>query len=418
MGKNKKVLIVGGGIIGLSTAYFLQKEGHQVTVLDKSNMDAGASYINAGYLTPSHIVPLAAPGMISKGLKYMFDSSSPFYMKPRLDPEFLKWAWYFKKSSTKAKAEKAMPIIRDINLLSRELYEDIQKSEDFGRFHLDQKGLLMVYQTKRERDHELKVAEKAKTLGLEVRHLNLDELRKIEPNIEFNALGAFHYECDRHSTPNQFMERIIEYLVQNGVSVQKNEEFLDVKTDGKSITEVASDKNRYHMDEVVFAAGSWTSQLSKKLALKLIMQAGKGYGINIKNKTHISMPAVLLEAKIAVTPMLGFTRFAGTMEFSGINKKIRRNRVEAIAKGAERYYNGLHISEEDKNNAQCGLRPVTPDGLPYIGRTQSYKNLIIATGHAMMGWSLGPATGKLVTELISDQKTSLNLDSFAPERRF
>lgn len=418
MGKNKKVLIVGGGIIGLSTAYFLQKEGHQVTVLDKSNMDGGASYINAGYLTPSHIVPLAAPGMISKGLKYMFDSSSPFYMKPRLDPEFLKWAWYFKKSSTQAKVEKAMPIIRNINLLSRELYEAIQESGDLGVFHLDRKGLLMVYQTEKERDHELKVAEKAKTLNLEVHHLNLDALRNIEPNIEFNALGAFHYECDRHSTPNQFMERMIEHLNQNGVSLRKQEKFLDVKTDGANIVEIVSDKNSYHADEIVFAAGTWTSRLSKKLALKLPMQAGKGYGINMKGESHISMPAVLLESKIAVTPMQGFTRFAGTMEFSGINKKIRRERVEAIAKGAESYYKGLHIPEEDKSNAQCGLRPVTPDGLPYIGRIRSYKNLIIATGHAMMGWSLGPATGKLVTELISDQKTSLDMVPYAPERKF
>ena len=122
MGKNKSVVVVGGGIVGLSTAYYLHKAGHTVTVLDKSDITSGASFVNAGYLTPSHIVSLASPGMITQGLKYMFNSSSPFYMKPRLDPDFIKWAWYFKKSSTKTKVNQSMPIIRDINLSSRELY--------------------------------------------------------------------------------------------------------------------------------------------------------------------------------------------------------------------------------------------------------------------------------------------------------
>ena len=124
----KRIVIIGGGIIGLCSAYYLQKEGHEVLIIDKSDMTAGASNINAGYLTPSHIVPLASPGMMSKGIRYMFHASSPFYMKPRFDINFIKWAWYFKKSSTKAKVEKAMPLIKDLNILSRELFMDIKSS--------------------------------------------------------------------------------------------------------------------------------------------------------------------------------------------------------------------------------------------------------------------------------------------------
>ncbi len=410
--------MVGGGIIGLSTAYFLQKEGHQVTVLDKSGMNGGASYVNAGYITPSHIISLASPGMISKGIKYMFDSSSPFYMKPRLNMDFLKWSWYFNKSSTKSKVEKAMPVIRDINLLSRELYETIKISGELGDFHLEKKGLLMVYQTEKERDHEQFVAQKAAELDLEVAHLDKEGLKKIEPNIEFNAMGAFHYECDRHTTPTQFMDRMAKYLSEVGVTIHKNEEVVDVESKGNKISSVKTHNNIYKADEVVFAAGSWTSQLSKKLKVNLPLQAGKGYRINVESPTNISMPAILMEAKMAVTPMQGFTRFAGTMEFSGINHTIRKERVAAIAAGAERFYKGLKIPEEAMANAQCGLRPVTPDGLPYVGRAQQYQNLIIATGHAMMGWSLGPATGKLITELISDQKLSMDIEPFMPERKF
>ncbi|MDC6364481.1 MULTISPECIES: NAD(P)/FAD-dependent oxidoreductase [Flavobacteriaceae] len=418
MDSSKRVLVIGGGIVGLSTAYYLRKEGHEVTVVDKSDITSGASFVNAGYLTPSHIVPLAAPGMISKGIKYMFDSSSPFYMKPRFDLDFIRWAWYFKKSSTKAKVERAMPIIRDINLLGRDLYEEIHASGDLGSFHFENKGLLMVYQTENERDHELKVAEKAKELGLGVNHLDIEGLAEVEPNIAFNAKGAFHYDCDRHSTPTQFMERLLQYLVQAGVQIRKNEEVQEVEIQKDKIVQIQTDKNHYQPDEVVLAAGSWTSQMCKKLNQKLPLQAGKGYAINVPSETKISMPAILMEAKMAVTPMDGFTRFAGTMEFSGINGHIRKERVEAIARGAENFYEGLQIPEEDKNKAQCGLRPVSPDGLPYIGKSKGFNNLTIASGHAMMGWSLGPVTGKLVAELVSGNKSSLDLTPFAPDRKF
>lgn len=418
MGKNKSVIVVGGGIVGLSTAYFLQKAGHQVTVLDKSDIASGASFVNAGYLTPSHIVSLASPGMITQGLKYMFNSSSPFYMKPRLDPDFIRWAWYFKKSSTQAKVEQSMSVIRDINVLSRELYEGIKDSGNLGDFQIGQQGLMMVYQTEKARDHEMEVVEKAATMGLVGKHLSKEELKSMEPKVEFNAEGAILWECDRHTTPPLIMKRMKEYLEKVGVAIHKNEAVTDFSCSDGQVTEIKTEKGLFKADEFVFAAGSWTSELSKKLNLKLPLQAGKGYRINVEEPTNITMPAILMEKKIAVTPMEGFTRFAGTMEFSGINHHIRKERVEAIAKGVEGYYKGLQIPEEAKNQAKCGLRPVSPDGLPYIGKPKNIDNLTIATGHAMMGWSMGPATGKLVTELISGDKLSMDISPFDPQRKF
>ena len=166
------------------------------------------------------------------------------------------------------------------------------------------------------------------------------------------------------------------------------------------------------------AAGSWSSILSKKLGLKLLLQAGKGYRINTQTDTKINIPAILTEAKVAVTPMNGFTRFAGTMEIGGINHKINPVRVNAIAEAGANYFGGLQITKEEKADAQCGLRPLTPDGLPYIGKTGQCKNLTIATGHAMMGWSMGPATGKLITEIITGQTSSLDLSPYNPTRKF
>nr|WP_297787858.1 FAD-dependent oxidoreductase [uncultured Allomuricauda sp.] len=418
MGKNKSVIVIGGGIVGLSTAYFLQKEGHRVTVLDKSDITSGASFVNAGYLTPSHIVSLASPGMITQGLKYMFNSSSPFYMKPRLDLDFMKWAWYFKKSSTKTKVKQSMPVISEINLLSRELFEGIKTSGDLGNFEIGEQGLMMVYQTEKARDHEMEVVKIGAKMGLVGKHLSKEALKKIEPNVDFNAKGAILWECDRHTTPPLVMRRMVEHLEKVGVDIHKNEAVMDITVSGGKITEVKTEEATYKADEVVFAAGSWTSGLSKKLGMKLPLQAGKGYRIDVEEPTNITMPTILMEKKIAVTPMEGFTRFAGTMEFSGINHTIRKERVGAIAKGVEDYYKGFRISEADKNNAKCGLRPVSPDGLPYIGRPKNIHNLTIAAGHAMMGWSMGPATGKLVTELISGDKLSMSISPFDPERKF
>ncbi len=416
MGKN--IVIIGGGIVGLCSAYFLQKEGHEVTVIDKSDITSGASFVNAGYLTPSHVIPLASPGMIVQGIKMMFNSASPFYMKPRLDWDFMKWSWYFHKSSTKAKVEKAIPVIKDINILSRELYADIKSSGDLGNFQLERKGLLMLYKTDASYEHEIEVAKKASFLGLEVSELNKNELDKIEPNIQIDAKGAIHYLCDGHTTPTEFMPKMLNYLKGVGVIIKTNEAVLDMDIANGKISKVITDKNSYQPDVVVMAAGSWSGELAKKLNIKLSLQAGKGYRINLERETGIGMPAILMEAKMAVTPMQGFTRFAGTMEFTGINDIVRKERVMAIANGAKRFYPDLEIKQVEIDSAKTGMRPVSPDGMPYIGRSKDYHNLVVATGHAMMGWSLGPATGKLVSEIVDDKKTSMEIDAFRPERSF
>lgn len=404
--------------MGLSSAYFLRKEGHQVTVIDKSDITAGASFVNAGYLTPSHVIPLASPGMIAKGIRMMFNSASPFYMKPRLDWDFMKWSWYFHKSSTQEKVEKAIPVIKDINIISRELFTDIKASGDLGEFQLERKGLLMLYQTDASFEHEIAVAKKASFLGLEVSELNRNELDAIEPNVKIDAKGAIHYECDGHTTPTEFMPKMLNYLKSVGVDIRTNETVLDMDVANAKVTTVLTDKGSYTADEVIMAAGSWSGELSKKLDIKLALQAGKGYRINVERHTGIGLPAILMEAKMAVTPMNGFTRFAGTMEFTGINDIVRKERVLAIANGAKRFYPELEIEQAEIDHAKTGMRPVSPDGLPYIGRSKNYTNLIFATGHAMMGWSLGPATGKLVSEIVDAKKTSMDIDAFRPERRF
>ena len=414
---SKKVVIIGGGIMGVCSAYFLHKEGHEVTIIDKSNFSSGASFVNAGYITPSHIISLAAPGIITKGLKWMFNPASPFYVKPRLDKDFLQWAWAFKRSATKKKVAQSIPVIKDINILSRELYIAMKSSGDLD-FHYEHKGLLMAYKHDKAGEQEWEVGKKAIELGLKVENLTAKEVEALEPKANLNIKGAVYFHSDAHMTPGGFMKNMLSYLRENGVTILAEEEVKDIIISNNSIKKVVTTKQEISADEFVMAAGSWSPIISKKLGIKMLLQPGKGYRINVAQKTNITIPAVLLEAKVAVTPMDGFTRFSGTMEIDKINHKINPIRVNAIANSASKYYHGLQISTQDKEAAQCGLRPVTPDGLPYIGKTSQYNNLTFATGHAMMGWSLGPATGKLVSEIVSDKKASLDLSPFHVQRSF
>ena len=413
----KKAVVIGGGIVGLCSAYYLSQEGHQVTVIDKGNLNSGASHVNAGYLTPSHIIPMAAPGMVSKGFRWMFNASSPFYIKPRLDKDLIRWGLRFMKSCTPVHVQRSMKVILDINLFSKALYLEMQKSAHFP-FHLETKGLLMAYKTSNAEKEEAKVVTQAKDLGLKIEQLSPEEILKKQPGTPMDIAGAYWYESDAHSTPELFMQNLIRLLQQKEVNFILEQEVTHFKLNENKIQSVCTIEKEVEADDVVVASGAWSESLLKQLGIQLSVQAGKGYRLNLNQPTGISLPAILLEAKVAVTPMQGFTRFGGTMEISGNNHKINPKRVSSIAQAASDYYPKVSIPKEELSNVKCGLRPLSPDGLPFIGRHTKCKNLILATGHSMMGWSLGPATGKLVSELVSDQKPTLDLDPYAPQRKY
>ena len=205
----KKVIVIGGGIVGLSTAYYLKEEGHDVVVLDKGNLTGGASNVNAGYLTPSHIVPMAAPGMISKGIKWMFNASSPFYVKPRLNKDLIEWGLKFMKSCTPEHVQQSLKTILDINLLSKQLYLEMQQSGGFD-FHLETKGLLMAYQSSHAEKEEAEVVNWARNLGLTIKQLDNKQVMALQPGAPMDIAGAYWYESDAHSTPEIFMENLKE----------------------------------------------------------------------------------------------------------------------------------------------------------------------------------------------------------------
>jgi len=408
----KKVSIIGGGIIGLCSAYYLAKEGYEVVVFDKSDMNDGCSYGNAGMIVPSHIIPLAQPGMIAQGIKWMFDSHSPFYVKPRLNMDLMKWGLQFYKHANLNHVERAMPALCDLSLLSKELYQDLAKQNN--SFFYEEKGLLMLYKTEKtaeEIHHEGKLAE---ALGLEVDFLSKEEVTKLEKGTATNVIGGVHYKSDAHVYPQKFMQFIKDELKQLNVQIHPSTTVSDFVLKNNSIAEIITDKGNFTTDEVVLATGSWSPHIAKKLNINISILPGKGYSFTLKDQNHKpSVPSILCEGKVAVTPMNNDIRFGGTMEITHTNDtKINQNRLQGIVNSINDFYPDLKIEMPKEEETWFGFRPCTPSGMPIIARDKKLKNLTLVTGHAMMGLSLAPATGKIVAEIISEKKTSVDTQMF------
>lgn len=410
------VVIVGGGIIGLSSAYYLTKAGHQVTIIEQSDLKDGCSFGNAGMIVPSHIIPLAAPGMISKGIRWMFNSTSPFYVKPRLSGDLIKWGYHFYKNSTKEHVAKAAPALKEISLLSKSMYQQLAKELPFD-FGYHERGLLMLYQTKETEHEEGETAALANKHGIEAHMISSEEVQKMEPDVKVKARGGVYFPGDAHITPQSLINQLMSFLKEKSVNFQPNTTVKDFIIESGKIKTILTDKGDFSFDEVVIATGSWSGMLAAKLDLSLLMQAGKGYSFTIPNMLkNVRVPSIFLEARVAVTPMGNSLRFGGTMEITGVDHSISMNRVKGIIDSIPRYYPEMKVAMPKADDIWHGLRPCSPDGLPYIGRSKKIRNLILATGHSMMGLSLGPGTGKLVSELINQEKTSISIDAFVPER--
>ncbi|PWJ60207.1 D-amino-acid dehydrogenase [Dyadobacter jejuensis] len=416
MGKKGTVLVIGGGIMGLSSAYYLLKDGWQVTVLDKGDFTDNASQGNAGMLVPSHFVPMAAPGMVSKGIRWMFDSKSPFYVKPALSWSLASWGLQFMRSATEAQVQRASVPLRDYHLFSQQLYNDLQNDPEFD-FKLQHKGILMLFKSVKAGEEEWQVAQKASELGLDVALLNGKEVQALEPHARLEVLGAAHYRCDAHLDPSLLCSQLLQHLRHKGVELRSQSAVTGFSITEGVVREVATNTNTYQADLVVMTAGAWLPDLARKAGLKIPVMPGKGYSIleplGSKPMLH---PSLLVEAKVAVTPFAGFVRFGGTMELGAMDRRINMKRVEGILGAVPNYYPDFRPVIPPLEKIWFGYRPCSPDGLPYLGYARGLKNLIVAGGHGMMGVSLGLGTGQLVAQLAMGQRPSVDLSLYAPDR--
>ncbi len=275
----------------------------------------------------------------------------------------------------------------------------------------------MLYQSKEIEKEETEAARLANKNGVEAHLLSLSEIQQMEPDVTVNARGGVYFPGDAHLVPQLLVANLIQYPERNGVTIDRNTPVTDFVLEGGQIKSLHISEGPRSFDEYILAAGAWSAGVSSKLHVDLPMQGGKGYSFTIKNvKRNVRIPTLLLDSRVAVTPILNSLRFGGTMEINGTDLSINMNRVRGIVETIPKFYPDMDVSIPLKQDVWRGLRPCSPDGLPYIGRTRRISNLIIATGHSMMGVSLAPATGKLVSEIIDDKKTSMSITAFNPER--
>ena len=412
------MVILGAGVVGLSTALYCARRGMEVTVLERKTAHRdGCSFGNAGMIVPSHFIPLAAPGMVGLGLKWMWNPESPFYIKPRLDPALLAWGARFWRAATKAHADAAAPVLRDLSLLSRRCFEEL--GLDFG---LVKRGLLMLCKSQHALDDEARMAEKARALGIPAEVLDARQTAALDPGVTMDVAGSVFFPKDCHLNPARFVTALETELRRLGVKLR-----FDCEITGSSARVLAGERRELQrvfcgdeeiaVDEFVLAAGVWSAELARDFGLKIPMQAGKGYSLTLAKPRQLpELCSICTEARLAVTPMDGALRVGGTMELAGMDESVTQRRVRGITRAFPRYFPAFSEGDFDGVQPWAGLRPVSPDGMPYIGRAAGWTNLTVATGHAMMGLSLAPATGLIVSALLMGEEPVVPLTLLSPDR--
>jgi len=418
MRQNRSVIICGGGIIGLSCAYYLAREGWRVTVVERNAEGADScAHGSAGYISPSHVVPLAAPGMVWKGLKWMLSSRSPFYIKPRLDSDLMRWGWLFARACTQAHTRRAAPVLRDLCLGGRRLFVELADITG-NAFELKTEGLLNLCQTQEGLDHEAHgLAAIANELGVEAQVLNAQQTAALEPGAKLAVAGSVYFPIDAHVTPRRLMPALTGLLKEMGVKFSWNTSVYGWRSEGGRIAGVSTTSGDLYADEYVLAGGSWSPSMVAGLGVRLPMQPGKGYSLTIPQpRFHLTKSLILTERRVAVTPMGEQLRFGGTMEISGHSDMVRPERVEQIIAGAQAFFPEMTAADFAGIKPWFGYRPVSPDGLPYIGRMGRYANLSTASGHAMLGLTMAPISGLLISEILTGRKPSVDLSLLSPNR--
>ncbi len=418
MRSDKSVIVCGGGIVGLCTAYYLAREGCRVTLVERHAEGHDHCAIgSSGYVSPSHVIPLAAPGMAWKGLKWMMNSRSPFYIRPRLDTELIRWGWHFWRASSRRRVARAAPVLRDLCLHSLHLFDELNDvTGDKSEFRHD--GLLNLCRTPQGLEHEANgLARLANELGIEARVLDATQTAALGLGVKLAIAGSVYFPIDAHLTPALFTTALTGLLKEMGVRFQWSTTIFGWRTSGSRIAAAHTTAGDLIADEFVLAGGSWSSGMIGGLDLRLPMQAGKGYSLTLpKPRFRITKPFILSERRVAVTPMGDTLRFGGTMEIDGHQDRVRPERVEQIIAGALAFLPEFTPADFAGVKPWFGYRPVSPDGLPYVGRFNRYANLTAACGHAMLGVTLAPGTGRLVADVISGRKPAVDLTLLKPDR--
>ena len=409
------VLVIGGGVIGVCSAYYLASKSLNVVLIEKGEIASGCSYGNGGLIVPSHAVPLASPGALGEGLRWLLDSESPFYIKPRLDLDLFRWLIGFVMASRSGKMLQSLPVLRDLLFASRALFDELAQTAGFD-FGFEGNGSLLVCLSNEAFEHEKKETRLLEEFNVPFKVLNRDEVHDLEPALLPQvAGGGIFYPRDGHMDPARFVVGLAEKAEGLGAQVWTKTEAIKFETSQQRITKIYTTRGVIHPKTVVLATGSWTPDLARSLNLRIPIQAAKGYSITLeKPAVAPKLPLLFSEASVVVNPFDEVLRIAGTLELAGMDFSFNSRRLDAVRSSASAYLPGLE--EARVIEIWRGLRPCTPDGLPVICRSSDFENLIVAVGHAMLGMSLGPITGKLVSQLVESTKMDMEIRPFRMER--
>ncbi len=407
MGKPEQVVVVGGGVIGACSAWYLTEAGYAVTLIDQARFGRQASHGNCGYISPSHVMPLARPGQVLNGLRGMLSSETALRINPRqifsLAPWLLRFASRCNMKAVMESGQACHPLLQSSAALYRQLFAEQNLSVDWN-----EEGLLFVYRD----EHEFRAYEQAdawlrKHFDVPAEPFAGAALTELEPALRSGLAGAWLYRCDGHLRPDRLMSELRRILEAADVRILEQTSLQSFTASADRATAVVTSGETIAADHVVVATGAWTPLLRQHLGVKLPIQPGKGYSITMARPGQCPrLPMILEECHVAITPFADGYRVGSTMEFTGYDDTLNRKRLNYLRKGAAEYLVdplGDPVSEE-----WCGWRPMTSDGIPRIGRSPRLRNFWIAAGHSMLGLSMGAGTGKLVAELVAGQKPHLD----------
>jgi D-amino-acid dehydrogenase len=408
-------LIIGGGPVGLSCAYYLLKSGRKVTLLDAKEIGKGSGSGNAGHIVPSHIIPLAAPGVVTSALKWMLDPAhSPFGMKVSLSPNYISWLLKFVLACSESNVQRSIQPLNDLGQLSAKNFAQIVAEEKFDCSY-QEKGLLFLYKTEKafhDGQHEGEFMQK---YGIPVSVYDKTKIHEVEPAALDDVIGGVHFTGDAHLNPAVFLKLLSDRVRAMGAELLENTSVSGFESANGKIAKVKTSVVDFEAEQVVLAAGALSPSVAKDLKLNIPIQPARGYSMTMSaTKTMPSQALILGERRIAVSPVDGLLRFTGRLEVGNYSMEPNPVWIQRIENSAREY---LHLDEKlDVKETWAGLRPTTPDGVPIIGKSPKHDNLFLATGHAMLGLSLGPGTGQVVAEMLNGQEPAVSLSPMRLER--
>ncbi len=416
MAQKKDVIVIGSGIIGLCCAWYLNKRGLSVAIIEKSPGLEGCSHGNAGHICQSHTIPLANPGVFKQSIFWLLNSKSPFYIRPRMDSQLISWGRKFIRSSFDENSAKRSLLLATLGKNSLRNYHEIFREIGFTEFNSN--GILTLCNTEEGLEEEIKGAKTNVELGIGSSILSESQIRKQEPDLDLICKGGVLYQDDISVDPSLMIQKIYDHLRESGVEFHFGHEIIGLScTDGK-VSSAKTKDGVFEAEQYLLANGAWAPRIWNSLGPKIHMQPAKGYSLETESDEQVkSASLIFAEKKVVITPMANRLRIAGTLELSGFDGKVRKNRVKGILEGLRSFAPGLYSKDLENHEIWYGYRPTSPDGLPYIGKHPKFNNLHINAGHAMLGLALGAGSGELSSKIIlGEDHEELEMGLISPGR--